>query len=145
MRQQNGAYGCFIQFNHLTGNFGMVSYRDPQVRKTYDAYEALPAIIEHLDVSEELLNQLIIGAYSSYTPHLGPASKGANARNDYLSGVTPAFRQQRLREILATTPEDLRSFAPLFTRLQKERIRTTLGNSGKIELDRDLFEQVSEL
>lgn len=145
VRQQNGAYGCFIQFNHLTGNFGMVSYRDPQVRKTYDAYEALPAIIEHLDVSEELLNQLIIGAYSSYTPHLGPASKGANARNDYLSGVTPAFRQQRLREILATTPEDLRSFAPLFTRLQKERIRTTLGNSGKIELDRDLFEQVSEL
>jgi Zn-dependent M16 (insulinase) family peptidase len=145
VRQQNGAYGCFVQFNHLSGNFGMVSYRDPQVRKTYEAYEALASVIDHLDVSGELLDQLIIGAYSSYTPHLGPASKGASARNDFLSGISTTFRQERLHEILATTPADLKAFAPLFLRLKNNPCRTTLGNASKIEQDKELFARIIEL
>lgn len=145
VRQQNGAYGCFIQFNHLTGNFGMVSYRDPQVAKTYDAFEALPAIIEQSDFFPELLDQLIIGAYNSYTPHLGPAAKGATARNDYLSGVTPVFRQERLNEMLTATAADLKAFAPYFQRLKENSCRTTLGNGSKIEQDKEMFDRIVEL
>ena len=145
VRQKNGAYGCFIQFSHLSGNFGMVSYRDPQVRKTYEAYEALPTVIGAMEVNEELLNQLVIGAYSSCVPHLGPAAKGTLARNDYLCGITPAFRRQRLADLLATTAGDLREFAPLFAELQRSRCRTTLGSASRIEQDRDLFEQITEL
>ena len=145
VRQKNGAYGCFIQFNHLSGNFGMVSYRDPQVRRTYEAYEALPAVIGEMEVGAELLDQLVIGAYGSCVPHLGPAARGAAARNDYLCGITPAFRRQRLAELLATTAEDLRGFAPLFAALAENRIRTSLGSAARIDQDRDLFEQRTEL
>lgn len=145
VRQMGGAYGCFVQFNHLTGNFGMVSYRDPQVRKTFDAYEALPSVISGLELSAESLQQLIIGAYGSANPHQGPASKGAVARNDYLSGITPGFRQQRIEEIVRTTSEDLRGFAPLFQQLQASRFRSTIGNRDKIEQDRDLFSEIVEL
>lgn len=146
VRQMGGAYGCFIQFNHLTGNFGMVSYRDPQVKKTFDTYEALPAVINGLeDLSAESLQQLIIGAYGSANPHQGPATKGAAARNDYLSGITPAFRQQRVEEIVRTTAKDLRGFAPLFQLLQASRFRSTIGNRDKIEQDKDLFSEIVEL
>ncbi len=145
VRQMGGAYGCFIQFNHLTGNFGMVSYRDPQVKKTYDAYEALPAVINALDLTEESLHQLIIGAYGSCTPHQGPASKGAAARNDYLSGITPVFRQQRIEEILTTSAHDLRRFAPYFQQLQTTRYRATIGSRDKIEQEKSLFGTIVEL
>lgn len=146
VRQMGGAYGCFIQFNHLTGNFGMVSYRDPQVRKTYEAYEALPAAINGLEsLSPESLQQLVIGAYGAANPHQGPGTKGASARNDYLSGVTPAFRQQRIEEIIRTTARDLQSFAPLFQQLQTTRYRATIGSREKIEQDRELFSETSEL
>jgi len=145
VRQMGGAYGCFIQFNHLTGNFGMVSYRDPQVRKTYETYAALPGIIGALDLSEESLHQLIIGAYGGFNPHMGPGSRGASARNDYLSGVTPAFRQQRIEEILATSAQDLRDFAPLFEQLQATRFRATIGNRERIEQDQDLFGELIEI
>lgn len=145
VRQMGGAYGCFIQFNHLSGNFGMVSYRDPQVKKTYEAYEALPAVINGLDLTEQSLQQLIIGAYGSFTPHLGPGSRGAAARNDYLSGITPAFRQQRIEEILATSAPDLRRFAPFFQQLQATRYRATIGSRDKIESERELFETIIEL
>lgn len=146
VRQMGGAYGCFIQFNHLTGNFGMVSYRDPQVKKTFEAYEALPAVINGLeDLSTESLQQLIIGAYGSANPHQGPATKGAAGRNDYLSGITPAFRQQRVEEIVRTTAKDLRGFAPLFQQLQATRFRSTIGNRDKIEQEKDLFSEIVEL
>ena len=145
VRQMGGAYGCFIQFNHLTGNFGMVSYRDPQVKKTYEAYEALPGVIKGLDLSEESLQQLIIGAYGSFTPHLGPASKGGSARNDYLSGITPAFRQQRIEEILATSAQNLRQFARYFEQLQKTSYRATIGSRDKIEQEKVLFTDIMEL
>ena len=36
VRQMGGAYGCFIQFSHISGNFALISYRDPQVKKTYE-------------------------------------------------------------------------------------------------------------
>ena len=123
----------------------MVSYRDPQVRRTYEAYEALPAVIGEMEVGAELLDQLVIGAYGSCVPHLGPAARGAAARNDYLCGITPAFRRQRLAELLATTAEDLRGFAPLFAALAENRIRTSLGSAARIDQDRDLFEQRTEL
>jgi len=145
VRQMGGAYGCFIQFNHLTGNFGMISYRDPQVKKTFDAYEALPKIIGGLELSAESMQQLVVGAYGTATPHQGPAARGAGARNDYLTGVTTAFRQQRIEEIVRTGVDDLRSFAPLFERLQAERRRATIGNRDKIEQDKALFDEVTEM
>jgi len=146
VRQMGGAYGCFIQFNHLTGNFGMVSYRDPQVKRTYEAYEALPAVINGLDdLAPESLQQLVIGAYGTANPHQGPATKGASARNDYLAGITPAFRQQRIEEIVRTTARDLRGFAPLFQQLQSSRYRATIGSREKIEQDKGLFSETMEL
>ena len=83
-----GAYGCFVQFNHVTGNIGFVSYRDPHVAKTFAAYDALPEHIGKLNVSSQVLDQLVIGTYGSLTPHQSPAAKGLSARNDYLSGIT---------------------------------------------------------
>lgn len=145
VRQMGGAYGCFIQFNHLSGNFGMISYRDPQVKKTYEAYEALPGVIGGLDLSPESLQQLVVGAYGTATPHQGPSTKGASARNDYLSGVTPAFRQQRIEEIVRTNVEELRSFAPLFAQAQMQCFRATIGNGDKIAQDKELFGEITEL
>ncbi|MDD2463119.1 MAG: insulinase family protein [Desulfobulbus sp.] len=145
VRQMGGAYGCFIQFNHLSGNFGMISYRDPQVKKTFDAYEALPKVVGGLELSPESMQQLVVGAYGTATPHQGPAAKGATARNDYLTGVTTAYRQQRIEEIVRTGVDDLRSFAPLFNHLEQERNRVTIGNGDKIEQDKELFGEVTEL
>jgi Zn-dependent M16 (insulinase) family peptidase len=145
VRQMGGAYGCFIQFNPLTGNFGMISYRDPQISKTFEAYEALPKVIGALALSPESMQQLVVGAYGTATPHQGPAGRGAAARNDYLTGVTPAFRQQRIEEIVRTGVDDLRSFGPLFDRLREERNRVTIGNRDKIEQEKDLFGEVMEL
>lgn len=145
VRQMGGAYGCFIQFNHLSGNLGLVSYRDPQVHKTYAAYQALPGVIAGLDLSPDTLQQLIIGAYGALTPHQGPASIGASARNDFLSGLGAQFKQQRVTEVLDTKLTDLRGFAENFAALNQTRHLASIGNKEKIEQDKALFAAITML
>ncbi|PIE64897.1 MAG: peptidase M16 [Desulfobacterales bacterium] len=145
VRQMGGAYGCFIQFNHITGTLAIVSYRDPQVRKTYEAYERLPEVIANIDLSAPVLEQLIIGTYGSFDPHQSSAVQGATARNEFLSGIDQNQKQQRLEEITATTVDDMKSYAPRFSALAQERLRAIIGNRNKIENDKDLFDQISSL
>lgn len=145
VRQKGGAYGCFIQFNHLTGNFGVVSYRDPQVDKTYAAYDAIQETIASINVSSDMLSQLIIGTYGNLTPHQGPAARGAMARNEYLSGVTPNFKQQRISEVIATSVDDLREYAALFDRLKNNAYRATIGNGEKIAGAKTVFNDITTL
>lgn len=145
VRQMGGAYGCFVQFNHITGNFGLVSYRDPQIVKTFDAYDNLRNHISRLELSQQVMDQLIVGTYGSLDPHQAPSVRGAVARNEYLSGITREFKQKRINDVLITTLRDLRNFAPLFDSLTNNSFRTTIGSCDKIRSNADLYNKIIEL
>lgn len=145
VRQIGGAYGCFIQFNQISGNFALVSYRDPQVQKTYEAYNKTVERIQNLKLSEQVLQQLIIGTYGNFNPHQGPAARGASAKNEYLAGITPEYKQQCLDEILSTTNEDLIKFGHLFNNLVNNSYRATIGNAEKINSYRKIFDTIIEI
>lgn len=142
VRQMGGAYGCFVQFNHITGNIGFVSYRDPHVAKTFATYDDLPSHIDKLQLSQQVLDQLIIGTYGSLVPYQSPAAKGASARNDYLSGITTDFKLQRINEALSTTLDSMRSFAPLFESLKGNCYRASIGNGEKIRAASGIFNEI---
>ncbi|PIE72150.1 MAG: peptidase M16 [Deltaproteobacteria bacterium] len=145
VRQIGGAYGCFVQFGQLTGNLAYVSYRDPQVRKTYEAYDSVPEAVAGLRLGRKALDQLIVGTYGAFDPLQSPAVKGAVARNEYLNGITAAFKKKRLEEIVTTTSSDLRAFADLFAQMTANSYRAIIGNRDKIEKDSALFDQITEL
>lgn len=145
VRQMGGAYGCFIQFGQLSGNLAFVSYRDPQVKKTYEAYAQVEKVIAELDLSGKVLEQLIIGTYGTFTPLLGVAAKGATARNEFLNGIDLAFKERRLQEIISTRLTDLKSFAGNFHQMQSTSIRKIIGNRSKIEADSSLFTSITTL
>ncbi len=145
VRQMGGAYGCFIQFSQITGNLAFISYRDPQVKKTFEAYRGVPDVVASLDIPDKVLHQLIIGTYGNFDPLQSAAAKGATARNEYLSGIDAAFKQQRLEEILATTVDGMRRYASSFAAMANNSYRSAIGNRSKIENDRELFNQLTDL
>lgn len=145
VRQMGGAYGCFVQFNHITGNIALVSYRDPHIFRTYRTYEQLRNHIERLELSAQSLEQLIIGTYGSLDPHLAPAARGATARNEYLSGITIELKQHIIQQALESDPEKLRGFAPCFDNLSSQGFRATIGNGDKIRAAGNLFTQLIEM
>jgi len=145
VRQIGGAYGCFIQSSPVSGNFACISYRDPQLGKTYAAYQAMADKVAELNLPKRAMEQLILGAYSAYDPHLSPIGKGVAARNEFLMGITAAEKRQRLREIIATTNEDMRAFAANFAAMLASSHRAVIGNRNRIETGRDLFDRIVEL
>lgn len=145
VRQIGGAYGCFIQFSSITGNLAMVSYRDPQVSKTYEAYDRLPQVVSDMELSLQALEQLIIGTYGNFDPHQSAAAKGVTARNEYLCNITAEQKRQRLQEITATTLDELRSYADQIRAMTDNRYRAIIGNRAKIEADSALFDSIVEL
>ncbi|CAG34850.1 insulinase family protein [Desulfotalea psychrophila] len=145
VRQMGGAYGCFIQFSQLNGNMLFVSYRDPQVAKTYDAYNRVAEVTKNLSLPREVMDQLIIGTYGGFTPHQSQASRGAVARNEFISGITPQYKEARIEEIISTEVGDLRKFAPLLEEMLTKSHRTAIGNRAKLEQDASLFDRVEEL
>ncbi len=145
VRQMGGAYGCFVQFNHITGNIGLVSYRDPHIRKTYQAYEGLQSQISSLSLSAQVMDQLIIGTYGTLVPHQPPQITGAQARNDYLSGITVEFKTKRIADALAATADDLREFAPFFDSFTRDPFRTTIGNGDKVRSAAVLFSEIIDV
>uniref|UniRef100_UPI004057B42C insulinase family protein n=1 Tax=Candidatus Electronema sp. TaxID=2698783 RepID=UPI004057B42C len=145
VRQQGGAYGCFVQFHPVSGNFAVISYRDPHVAKTYTAYEAIASAVRGLDLSRAKLDQLIIGAYGTLDPLRSPAAEGVKARDAYLTGITPEQRQQIVEQTIDAKAEELRGFAPLFEQLEATTFRATIGNGEKIKADSSLFDEVTEL
>lgn len=145
VRQVGGAYGCFIQFNQLTGNLALVSYRDPQIEKTFAAYNSAWEQVEDLEIAPPVLHQLIIGTYGNFDPHQGPAARGATARNEYLSGITAADKQRRIREILATEVADLQAFSPFLKNLAENSVIATIGNRDTIRKNSKLYDEILEL
>ncbi|MGW8192734.1 MAG: insulinase family protein [Desulforhopalus sp.] len=145
VRQMGGAYGCFVQFGQISGNLAYISYRDPQVKKTYDAYNGVPDVVAGLDLPKKIMEQLIIGTYGKFDPLQSAASKGATARNDFFNGIDTEYKQQRLAEITATSSEDLRAFAPAFAEMTPHSHRAIIGNRNKIEAARSLFDTFTVL
>lgn len=145
VRQAGGAYGCFMQFSHISGNCTLISYRDPEVAKTFAAYQSIGENLEKLKLTDAALKQLIIGTYGKFNPHQSPAAKAATARNEYLTGITSKSKQKRLSAILTTTAADLRGFADNFKKLSDDYKIATIGNRQKIQDHSDLFSNIQTL
>merc|ERR1712129_269547 len=72
------------------------------VRGTLDIY-ATGKVLEELEISDEALEQAIVGAVGDLDSPMTSQQKGARGLTHYLTGVTTETRQQFRDEILGTT------------------------------------------
>ena len=124
IRVQGGAYGAFTRF-YDNGDMVFCSYRDPNLRSSVEAYDALADYLESFDVSDREMTKYVIGTLSRIDIPLTPSLRGARAMTRYFTGTTDAIAQQRRDQLLATTAADIRALAP--------RIRATFGEQSAFE------------
>lgn len=110
VRVQGGAYGAFSQLDRFSGDFTLVSYRDPNVHKTLHIYDQCADFLKNLELPQEELTKAIIGVIGDLDRHLLPDAKGFMSFMRHLAGDDDATRQRMRDEVLATTREDFRAF-----------------------------------
>ena len=131
--------------NPISGIMTYTSYRDPNVKKTYEAYESIPEHIAKFEIDSDTFDNIKIGAYSSFDPLQSPNGKGIKARNDYLSGEKKERVEKTIDEILETTQQDIRDAAPQLKKFNDNAIKSIIGSSELIKKDADLFSELIEI
>ncbi len=144
VRVQNGAYGCFVDFAR-NGMMFFVSYRDPNVAKTLQAYDDAAAYTETFAVSERDMVKYIIGTVSKLDFPLTANGKGERNQSMVLSGLSKERLQQERDEILNTSQEMIRALAPIIKDCMAQNYVCAIGSHEKLEEDKGLFEHSIEV
>jgi presequence protease len=111
VRVSGGAYGGFSDFDSHSGMFTYLSYRDPNLLKTLDNYDATVDFLRNLDIGKEELTKSIIGTIGDIDSYQLPDSKGYTALMRHLLNVSDDERQERREQILGTSQKDFKDFA----------------------------------
>lgn len=139
LRTINGAYNGFLGFDR--NNMFAYSYRDPKLAETYEIYKTMPDFIEQIQLSETELNNFIISAYGKAN-----TLKSIIEQNDkYLVfelNNTRIRREEIINELLSTTIDDIRGYAPMLRDLVDNAYYGSVGNSDVIENNQELFDHV---
>ncbi len=132
VRVQGGAYGAFCHFDWLTGVTTFVSYRDPNLLKTLETYDASAGFLKKIQLSENELHKNIIGSIGDMDQYQLPDAKGYTSMVRYLAQETDAQRQMVREEVLATRLSDFRLYGEaLGNALGKGSVKI-LGSEGAL-------------
>lgn len=144
VRVKGGAYGCMCSFAK-NGDSYFVSYRDPNLSKTLDAYEAAAAYLKNFGADERSMTQYVIGAISELDAPLTPAAKGLRSLSAYMTNQTEADFQEERDQLLATETDTIRALAEYVERFLQEDCICVVGTKGKIEESQELFRTTRNL
>lgn len=144
IRVKGGAYGCMCNFNRL-GNAYFVSYRDPNLRKTYDVFQNAASYVEHFEASDRDMLKYIIGAIAKLDAPLTPSAEGSYNYLCYLSGITDEELQKNRDEVLSADVHTIRTLAPLVKSITDSNIICAIGDETVIEKGKDLFKTIKNL
>ena len=104
VRLQGGAYGAEC----MLGRDGLIlfaSYCDPGIKATLEAYDAIADYLQHLELTEEMLESYIVGTIGTMDYPFNMEQKSEQVIYYYLSELTPEMRLRERQEVLDTTLE----------------------------------------
>ncbi len=142
VRVKGGAYGCGLTAS-ITGNMSMYSYRDPNIKSTYEIYKNIVSYLRTLELDERELKKIIIGTISAVDSPMTPATKNGFALSDYFYGVTDEERQKWREDVLDITLDGLRETADVVESVVKQNYICTVGSESKIAEDKDVFMNIT--
>ena len=131
-------------FNRI-GEGYLISYRDPNLKKTMQVYEGVVDYLKEFDVNERDMNQYIIGTISNMDRPMTPSAKGDRSMNLYMNHVSEDMIRKERAEVLDATPEDIRKLAAVVEAMLKADQLCVIGSEEKIEEQKELFTEVKTL
>lgn len=145
VRVLGGAYGVMSRYGKNTGNMSYMSYRDPNVAKTSEAFLSVPEYLRNFDADEREIRKYIIGAISILDTPLTIKAEGDRAFAAYITGRTNEALKKEREEVLSLSVEKIRQTAPLIDAVLKQNHICTVGNKEKIMEAKDLFDEIKDI
>ena len=132
VRVRGGAYGAFCNFDKFSGVLTFLSYRDPNILKTVEAFDGTAGFLRNGTLSMDEMHKGIIGAIGDMDTYLFPDAKGYASMIRYLTGNTDEDLQRVRDEIFATTADDFTRFADVLDEVAGHGLVKVLGSESAI-------------
>jgi Zn-dependent M16 (insulinase) family peptidase len=132
VRVHGGAYGGFAVFDRRSGAFSYLSYRDPNLLGTLDVYDQTAQFLRELDLNQEGLTKVIVGAIGIIDGYQLPDAKGYTSMTRYLTGDSDEQRQQMREEVLGMTLADFHRFADVLEEVSERGAVVVMGSQDAI-------------
>ncbi|UYN98280.1 MAG: insulinase family protein [Devosia sp.] len=136
VRVQGGAYGGSSRFDLSSGNFAFLSYRDPNLLKTLDAYDGAAKALR-AEIGETDLVRSVIGVVGDLDRPEFVDAKGYSAMWRILNGTSDELRQRRRDEILNTSRADFLALAEAVDAVAAKGHVVVLGGEAAITAAND--------
>ncbi len=133
IRVQGGAYGAFCQLDRISGVLTFVSYRDPNLLRTLEAFDRSARFLLTEDLSEDELSKSVIGAIGDLDGHMLPDTKGFVSMTRLLTKDTETLRQQMREELLGTSRAHFKAMGEVLREAAKTGVVKVLGFAGAME------------
>ena len=144
VRVKGGAYGCMTSFLR-SGESYFVSYRDPNLAATNEAYDRIPEYIRSFDPDERDMTKYIIGTFSALDTPLNPEAKGSRSMSAYLEGIEYEQLQKERDEILNARKEDINALADLVQSVLDDNNLCVIGNENVVREASHMFDATEKL
>ncbi len=144
IRVQGGAYGAIFAYGD-GGHFSLVSYRDPNLARTYKVYEGIPEYLANFKATDAEMSKQIIGSIANIDIPLSPRMTLDTACHFNYANITPDYRLRIRSELLNTSVADVRSQADNFRKALATGIKVTVGANSKIQEDKDMFDEIENI
>lgn len=145
VRVKGGAYGCMNNIYGLNGEASFVSYRDPNLRETYEVFEKAADYVANFEADDREMTKYLIGTMSSVDTPQNSRQKGDRSLFCYMGNLTIEDLQDDRDKLLATNVQDIRNNADAIRAIVNAGYRCTLGSEAKLEECKDLFSEVKPL
>lgn len=141
IRIQGGAYGATARFE-LNGLGVFASYRDPQLSKTLDAYQALPVWLKNIEFPARELDKYVIGTISSMDTPLTNTMRIDQVALQYIKKLPEATRQRIRNEVLDVTNADLQALGKVVEDMLSTGLICVVGGKQPIEANKERFNAI---
>lgn len=141
VRVQGGAYGAFCIMDRLAGALAFVSYRDPNVADTVQAFDGVADYLEAMHIDADELEKSVIGAIGEIDAYQLPDAKGFTALGRHLTNQDDAYLQTVREQALSASENDFRELAQAVRVVAQNGDICVLGDSLAMEnsgLDLDI-------
>jgi hypothetical protein len=142
LRYNKGAYGVLNRYN----KFGMIitSYRDPQLKSTFDFYDTVADSFRSLDITQDELDGYIASKFVDDVDFLNDFEYTYN----YLTTLVwdndeYALYYKKLNDYLNTTTADIKKVANVYDAFFKNGTKYTVGTEKDIIANADLYDTIT--
>ena len=141
LRDQMGAYSVWCGTD---GDYAMylISYRDPNVKATFDLYDSIPEKLAAMELTQEQIDGYIMQQYSSLAKPAGELGGAVTAMTNILHRRPADEKLQQMHAYKSVTPESVKAAAEAYAKLMEKGCRGTVGPIGTLQANSDLYDAI---